>query len=102
MQSNNSTTAYIMVATSLPEGLARKVHSRAKAEMHSVSDHIRNVTAKWIEAGCPTIEVHMERFRVPIGAYFVQSDYNRLKDNALRRRLSLAHAVRIAMTWYHQ
>lgn len=102
MPLNNSTTAYTMVATSLPEGLAHAVQNRAKAEMHSVSDHIRSVVAKWIDAGCPTIEVQMERFRVPIGAYFQQADYNRLKDNALRRRLSLAHAVRIAMAWYHQ
>lgn len=102
MPSNDSMKTFTMVATSVPPELGAKVNARAKAELSTMSDHIRNVVAKWIEAGSPVLEVPMERFRVHLGAYFTQVDYNRLKDVSLRRRLSLAHAIRIAMAWYHK
>ncbi len=101
MRLNSSIKAYTMVATSVPEPLANKIRLRADAEMNSMSDHIRIVTKKWIEAGSPIFEVEMERFRVPLGAYFEPADYNRLKDLSLRRKVSIAQAVRIAMVWYH-
>jgi ABC-type proline/glycine betaine transport system substrate-binding protein len=69
--------------------------------MNTMSDHIRIVVRKWIEAGAPMVPVVVERFKWPTAAYMQQSEYMLLKDTAKRRRVSIAHAIRIAMEWYH-
>jgi hypothetical protein len=104
MQSEHYTKPHLAV-TLMSSSLSPDLHMltviRAKAELSTVSDHIRNVMQRWIDADSPLCEVSMDKFRVGVAAYFSDEQYHRVRDVAKRRRISVAHAIRIALTWYH-
>lgn len=105
MQLTNSTARALIVtliSSSISEQLYSLVQLRAKKEMVSVSEHIRNVLEKWIDAGMPTVNVAIEKFRYPVAAFFVKDSWERIDSMCRRRRLSKAHAIRMALHWYHQ
>lgn len=104
MPSTNSTARALVVtliSSSISEPLFAKVQLRARQEMLSVSEHIRNVLEKWITAGMPTVNVAVDKFRYPVAAFFVKDDWERIDSLCRRRKLSKAHAIRMALYWYH-
>jgi hypothetical protein len=105
MQSEHYTKPHLAVtlmSSSLSPELHMLVVIRAKAELSTMSDHIRNVMQRWIDAGSPLVEVSMDKFRVGVAAYFSDVQYHHIKDISKRRRVSVAHAIRMALTWYHR
>ena len=104
MPSTNSTARALIVtliSSSISEKLYTVVQLRARQEMHSVSEHIRHALEKWIDAGMPTVDVTVDKFRYPVAAFFVKDDWERIDSLCRRRRLSKAHAIRMALYWYH-
>jgi hypothetical protein len=105
MQSKNYTgraSIVTLISSSIPEKLFLIVQLRAKKEMVSVSEHIRNVLEKWIDAGMPPVDTSIDKFRYPVAAFFVKDSWERIDSMCRRRKLSKAHAIRMALHWYHQ
>lgn len=96
------TSLRILVSTSLSQETAQKAQGRAERQLMTMSDYIRFIIKKWINAGAPVREVPMTKFRWPTAAHLAEHDYNELRDVSKRRRVSMAHAIRCAIEWYHE